>query len=116
MVADHAFSALAFLDAVRQQVAVLTRLRLDAAAPPRRLGTVGRPRCKGERLPTLQARLDDPHTPWQECTINAWYATGKRTLQIVSDTAVWYHSGLPPVPRWLVVKDPNGPCPPLEAV
>ena len=81
--------------------------------PPRRPGTVGRPRCKGERLPTLQARLDDPNTPWQECTINAWYATGKRTLQIVSDTAVWYHAGLPPVPiRWLVVKDPNGQFPP----
>ena len=117
VVADHAFSALAFLDAVRQQVAVITRLRLDAAlfepAPPRRPGTVGRPRCKGERLPTLQARLDDPNTPWQECTINAWYATGKRTLQIVSDTAVWYHAGLPPVPiRWLVVKDPNGQFPP----
>ena len=117
VVADHAFSALAFLDAVRQQVAVITRLRLDAAlfepAPPRRPGTVGRPRCKGKRLPTLQARLDDPNTPWQECTIHAWYATGKRTLQIVSDTAVWYHAGLPPVPiRWLVVKDPNGQLPP----
>ena len=117
VVADHAFSALAFLDAVRHQVAVITRLRLDAAlfepAPPRRPGTVGRPRCKGDRLPTLQARLDDPNTPWQELTINAWYATGKRTLQIVSDTAVWYHAGLPPVPiRWLVVKDPNGQVPP----
>ena len=117
VVADHAFSALAFLDAVRHQVAVITRLRLDAAlfepAPPRRPGTVGRPRCKGDRLPTLQARLDDPKTPWQELTIHAWYATGKRTLQIVSDTAVWYHAGLPPVPiRWLVVKDPNGQFPP----
>ena len=117
VVADHAFSALAFLDAVRQQVAVITRLRLDAAlfepAPPRRPGTVGRPRCKGDRLPTLQARLDDPNTSWQALTIHAWYTSGKRTLQIVSDTAVWYHSGLPPVPiRWLVVKDPNGQFPP----
>lgn len=117
VVADQAFSALVFLDAVRQQVAVITRLRLDAAlfepAPPRPAGTVGRPRCKGARLPTLQARLDDPHTCWQELTINAWYATGKRTLQIVSGTAVWYHSGLPPVPiRWLLVKEPNGQFPP----
>ena len=32
VVADQAFSALAFLDAVRQQVAVITRLRLDAAS------------------------------------------------------------------------------------
>ena len=117
VVADQAFSALAFLDGVRHQVAVITRLRLDAAlfepAPPRRPGTVGRPRCKGDRLPTLQARLDDPNTRWQQLTINAWYATGKRTLHIVSDTAVWYHSGLPPVPiRWLLVREPNGLFPP----
>ena len=117
VVADQAFSALALLDAVRHQVAVLTRLRLDAAlfepAPPRRPGTVGRPRCKGDRLPTLQARLDDPNTHWQQLTINAWYASGKRTLHIVSDTAVWYHAGLPPVPiRWLLVKEPNGQFPP----
>ena len=42
VVADQAFSALALLDAVRQQVAVITRLRLDAAlfepAPPRPAG------------------------------------------------------------------------------
>ena len=42
VVADQAFSALAFLDAVRHQVAVITRLRLDAAlfepAPPRPTG------------------------------------------------------------------------------
>ena len=31
----------------------------------------------------------------------------------MSGTAVWYHSGLPPVPiRWLVVKEPNGQFPP----
>ena len=117
VVADQAFAALAFLDAVRHQVAVITRLRLDAAlfepVPPRRPGTVGRPRCKGDRLPTLQAHLDDPTTPWQELTVNAWYASGKRTLHIVSGTAVWYHSGLPPVPiRWLLVKEPNGQFPP----
>ncbi len=117
VVADQAFSALAFLDAVRHQVAVITRLRLDAAlfepAPPRPTGTVGRPRCKGDRLPTLQARLDDPNTRWQELTINAWYATGKRAIHIVSGTAVWYHSGLPSVPiRWLLVKEPNGQFPP----
>ncbi len=110
VVADQAFSALAFLDGVRHQVAVITRLRLDAAlfepAPPRPTGTVGRPRCKGDRLPTLQARLDDPNTRWHELTIEAWYATGKRALHIVSGTAVWYHSGLPPVAHPLKKRAP----------
>ena len=30
-------------------------------------------------------------------------------MQITSATAVWYHSGLPPVPiRWVLVRDPDG--------
>ena len=118
VVADPAFSALALLDAVRPQVAVITRLRLDAAlfepAPPRPAGTVGRPRCKGDRLPTLQARLDDPHTPLATAHDKRMVCPAANApLQIVSDTAVWYHSGLPPVPiRWLLVKEPNGLFPP----
>ena len=112
VVADHSFSALAFLDSVRDWVAVITRLRLDAAlyepAPARPAGTIGRPRCKGKRLPTLQARLDDPATVWQAVTVERWYAIGTRTVHCCSDTAVWYHSGLPPVAiRWLLVKDPE---------
>ena len=71
-------------------------------------GTVGRPRCKGPRLPTLQARLDDPATAWQAVQVERWYATGKRTVHLYSGTAVWYHSGLEPVLlRWLLVKDPE---------
>jgi hypothetical protein len=30
-------------------------------------------------------------------------------VEIASDTAVWYHSGLPPVPlRWVLIRDPLG--------
>ena len=33
----------------------------------------------------------------------------QRRLEIVSGTAVWYHSGLPPAPiRWVLVRDPSG--------
>jgi hypothetical protein len=32
---------------------------------------------------------------------------------MTSATAVWYHSGLPPVPiRWVLIRDPAGPCAP----
>ena len=91
---------------------MITRLRLDAAlyepAPARPAGTIGRPRCKGKRLPTLQARLDDPATVWQAVTVERWYAIGTRTVHCCSDTAVWYHAGWPPVAiRWLLVKDPE---------
>ena len=58
LVADSGFSALLFLDAMRRAgITAITRLRLDAAlyepAPVRLPGTLGRPRRKGSRLPTL---------------------------------------------------------------
>ena len=67
LVTDSGFSALEFLAALlRQRVTCVTRLRLDAAlyepAPPRRPGAVGRPRTKGERLPTLAEVLADKAT------------------------------------------------------
>ena len=59
-VADHSFAALDLLDAVRRHICMISRLRLDARlfapAAPRHPHAVGRPRCTGERLPTLHAR------------------------------------------------------------
>jgi hypothetical protein len=38
-----------------------------------------------------------------------WYDGTQRILEIASDTAVWYHSGLPPVPiRRVLIRDPLG--------
>ena len=77
---------------IRPYVALITRLRLDAAlykpAPAPRQGQPGRPRKKGARLPALQHHLDDPATPWQALTIERWYAAGARRLQVYSQTAV----------------------------
>jgi hypothetical protein len=92
---------------------VVTRLRLDAAlyapAPPRRPGQTGRPRRKGPRQPTLAAIAADPETEWTTLTVAQWYGSGERTVEVVSATAVWYHSGLPPVPlRWVLIRDPQG--------
>jgi len=70
---------------------------------------MGRPRKKGARLPTLAARLGDPATAWTLVTVANWYGAGARTVELASDTAVWYHSGLPPVAiRWVLVRDPHG--------
>ena len=113
VVADSRFSALAFLDAVRTHVAVITRLRLDAALydppPPRTAHTLGRPRGKGARQPPLQQRLNDPTTPWQPLTVDDWYGTGSYPVEIYSQTALWYHTGLPVVPlRFVLIRDPKG--------
>jgi len=116
IVADSGYAAIALLARcarLANPIAVVTRLRLDAAlyepAPPRRVGLIGRPRKKGQRLPTLAARLADPATPWTSVAVATWYGEGARTVEVASDTAVWYHSGLPPVTiRWVLVRDPHG--------
>ena len=115
-VADSSYAALEFLAACRSwraPVTVVTRLRLDAAlydpAPPRRPQQIGRPRLKGQRRPTLATLAADPRTAWTEITVAHWYGAGTRTVEIVSATAVWFHSGLPPVPlRWVLIRDPQG--------
>ena len=113
LVGDSGFSALLFLDAMRRGgIAAITRLRLDAAlyepAAPRRPGTVGRPRTKGARLPTLSEVLADASTSWRPVVVPGWYGAGERTVEIASATAVWRHGGLPVVPiRWVLVRDPE---------
>ena len=119
VVADSTYAALELLaDAagLRQPVNVVTRLRLDAAlydpAPVRAPGTRGRPRLKGARQPTLAQRLADPTTPWEPRTV-PWYGGQTATLDLATDTAVWYHGGLPPVTlRWVLIRDPQGQCEP----
>lgn len=116
LVADSSFAALEFLDALRQlatAVSVITRLRLDAAlyepAPERQPKQMGRPRKVGKRLPTLKSILDAPATTWSTVKMEGWYGGRTCELPLISDTAVWYHTGLPAVPiRWVLVKDPTG--------
>jgi len=115
-VADSGYAARAFLAACRswrRPVTVGTRLRRDAArsdpAPPRRPHQHGRPRRKGARLPTLAAVAADATTAWARVTVAHWYGAGERAVDVVADTAVWYHTALPPVPlRWVLIRDPPG--------
>lgn len=115
VVGDSSFAVLALLHAARclaTPVTVVTRLRLDAAlyapAPARLPGQNGRPRLKGDRFPSLQTQLTAPHTPWQSLDLPDWYGGQPRTVEVVSQTAVWYHVGQPPVPiRWVLVRDPQ---------
>jgi hypothetical protein len=116
-VADSAYASLQLLASCRRflpkPVTFITRLRLDAAlydpAPPRRTGQMGRPRLKGERLPNLSDVAEDPSTGWAPTTVDNWYGSGERTVEVASATAVWYSTGLPAVPiRWVLVRDPQG--------
>jgi hypothetical protein len=114
-VADGGYAALKLLDRCRslsEPITFITRLRLDAAlykpAPPRHCGQIGRPRLKGDRLPNLSVLAQDPTTDWAPITLNNWYGNSKRTIEIVSGTALWYSTGLPAVPlRWVLIRDPQ---------
>jgi len=64
---------------------------------------------KGQRPPTRAARIADPATVWAAVVVTDWYGAGARTVAVASATAVWYHTGLPPVPlRWVLIRDPQG--------
>jgi hypothetical protein len=114
-VADGGYAALKLLDRCRrlsEPITFITRLRLDAAlyepAAPRHCGQIGRPRLKGDRLPNLSVLAEDPTTEWAPITLNNWYGNCKRTIEIVSGTALWYSTGLPVVPlRWVLIRDPQ---------
>ena len=115
LVGDSSYAVLDLLhccQSLAQPVTLIARLRLDAAlyspAPPRQPGQNGRPPLKGRRLPALKALLDLPTVPWIEVSA-AWYDGTTRTVELTSQTAVWYRSGKPPVPlRWVLVRDPQG--------
>ena len=112
VVANSSFAALDLLHMVRHCVCMIMRLRLDAAlyAPAlrRTAHALGRPRRKGARLPNLQSLLDDPATCWQRVTIAPWYGDAERQVELVSGTAVWYHTGHPVVPICgVLVRDPQ---------
>jgi hypothetical protein len=114
-VADGGYASLKLLDRcghLKNPIAFITRLRIDAAlyepAPTRKPHQMGRPRLKGPRLPNLSAVLEDPHTTWRTIMVSGWYGSGERAVEIVSETAIWYSTGLPAVPvRWVLIRDPR---------
>jgi hypothetical protein len=116
VVADGEFAALDLLAVAGRptvHLALITRLRLDAAlyapAPPRAPHQKGRPRLKGHRLPTLAQVAADPTTVWTPVVVAHWYGGGDRTVEITSQTAVWYHKGKPLVPlRWVLIRALDG--------
>ena len=51
---------------------------------------------------------EDPATLWKSTKIANWYGSGERVVEIASETAVWYSTGLFAVPvRWVLIRDPE---------
>lgn len=115
VVTDSSYAVIELLKRVSETPAVslISRLRLDAAlydpAPARAPRQHGRPRKKGARRPTLQQMLTAAQTRWTRLTVAHWYGGEARAVEVCTDTAVWYHGGLPAVAiRWLLIRDPQG--------
>jgi hypothetical protein len=115
VVADAHFAVISLLGRLRQlanPICLIVRFRLDAAlyepAAPRHPHQKGRTPLKGKRLPTLENVLRDRKTVWTRVTLWHWYGERKRVVEIASDTAVWYHAGMPALPiRWVLIRDPK---------
>lgn len=115
-VADASFAVIELLYRLSQRanpISMIVRFRLDAAlyepGPQLKTGKAGRPRVKGKRLPTLESVANDVNTVWKTVTIPRWYGEGRKEVEIVSHTAVWYHGGMPALPiRWVLIRDPKG--------
>jgi len=114
VVADSSFAVIDLLWQLRQlenPICMITRFRMDAALyePVQPMpGKMGRPRKKGNRLPTLEKIAEDKDTSWKRLTVQEWYGEKKRDIEITSNTAIWFHSGKPPLPiRWVIVRDPK---------
>ena len=86
----------------------MARLRLDAAlyapAPDRQPGRLP---LKGARRPSLKAFLEQTDVTWTSAAV-AWHDGTTRTVELTSQTAVWYRSGKPPaLIRWVLSRDPQ---------
>jgi hypothetical protein len=92
VVADAAYAGSSPLG-LPVRVTLTSRLRRDAALyglpAARQPGQRGRPRRKGDRLPTLERLADLPTTTWQPAAVHRY---GKQaTVTLTTITCLWYH-------------------------
>jgi hypothetical protein len=113
LVVDGGFAAVSLaLACVKSQVAMVSRLRWDAALyhrpAPRPPGKRGPQPLKGKRQRSLQAWAERADTPWETVEVD-WYGGRRKQLWVFSHTALWHTRGLPPVDiRFVLVADPEG--------
>lgn len=113
VVVDGGFAAVSLaLACVRSRVAMVSRLRWDAALyhppGPQPPGKRGPKPLKGKRQRSLQAWTERSDTPWETVDVD-WYGGQRKPLWVFSRTALWYTPGLPPVGiRYVLVCDLMG--------
>jgi hypothetical protein len=110
LIGDGGFACIRLAHAcIKQNVTLVSRLRLDAAlyefAPSPVKGQRGRHREKGERYTALSKLVMDMTQPWREVCLN-WYGGETKKVRLLSGVHLWYSSGEKPLPiRWVLVVD-----------
>src|SRR5918992_2840175 len=113
LVVDGGFAAVSLaLDCVTHHVAMVSRLRWDAALyhppEPQPQGKRGPKPLKGKRQRRLQEWAERTDTPWETVEVD-WYRGQRKKLWIFSRTALWYTPRWSPVSiRYVLVGDPEG--------
>jgi len=119
VVGDGAYATHALAGALRaesphktlRRVSLVSRFYFDAAtyAEPEPYSGVGRPRVKGQKLPSPKqvvehARADE----WKRAVVQ-WYGAQRKMIWLCSRTGRWYKAaeGAKWI-RWVVVRDPEG--------
>jgi hypothetical protein len=118
VVGDGAYAAtplVATCQGLTPPIKLISRLRLDAQlyAPPPvpSPGRHGRKPRKGPRQASLADQLADPLLPWFSEAL-PWYGGTRKSLRFRTGSALWYHSGLAPLPlRWVLVRTTANPGP-----
>jgi hypothetical protein len=95
----------------RQHLTVVSKFYGDAALyeppPPRTRRAIGRPRVKGQKLPSPQEEV--AHSPRRTRLAVAWYGGTSRDIEVVTGTGHWYRIGEDLVAvRWVYVHDCTG--------
>lgn len=107
---DSAYGCKEVVKHLPANVECVSRVRMDAAlyepASPPAKGTQGRPRKKGERLPTPKMIAEDPKSPWTK--IRAFLYGKHVTTTIKVRQALWYTTAGEKLLLIVVVRDPSG--------
>jgi hypothetical protein len=113
---DGGFAAVKLArDCQRHQVAMICRLRLDAALydppGPQPPGKRGPKPKKGQRQRRLTEWAGGSETPWEGIEVD-WYGGRRKAMQAFSGTGLWYTRGQDPVAiRYVLARDPEGELP-----
>lgn len=94
-----------------QRISVVSKFHLDAVIhklpPKRKKGQRGRPRVRGERLPTPK-EVANSAKRWRKLVVQ-WYGGGQRHIEVVTRVGHWYRQGHGLVKvRWVYIRDLSG--------